>query len=207
MDPYDYYDQIKDTYLKSGQVVHEKIERDNKIIIHHTPEIDRKYFGVNINHIKNDVKELQFEDADSINISIVAKKNNKVIISNIRKYICRTIKGKFYYKRVEDFISFSSRGITTNMYEKCISKVPYIRSGFHKYDHLNKKYNFYLRDLAQKYHPEIMWAMDLNKKYNIGPYVSVKHFKKHFKCKEDLQDEYLLRPRFNECDFDDDLPF
>ena len=88
-----------------------------------------------------------------------------------------------------------------------ISKVPYIRSGFGKYDHLNKTYNFYLRDLAHKYHPEIMWAMDLNEKYNIASYVGVKHFKKHFKCEEDLQDEYLLSPRSYESNFDDDLPF
>lgn len=206
MNPYDYYERIKNTYLEDGEVVDEIEERDDKIIIHHTPEIDRKYFVVNINHIKEGVKQLEFKDADYINTSIVAKKNNKVIISSIRKYICKTIKNKFYYKRVEDFISFSSKGITTNMYEKCISKVPYIRSGFHKYDHINKKYNFYLRDLAQKYHPEILWAMDLNETYNIGSYVGVKHFKKHFTCKEDLLDEYLHKPR-NDYKFDDDLPF
>ena len=203
MDIYSYYDKIVESFLEGLTV--DCIEHyEDKVIIRHTPEVDRKYFGTNISHIKDGVKELQF-DSQEIHTTVIAKKNDKVIISNIFNIIKTKKCGTPYYKRETSFISFSKVGITTNEnYYKYIIRVPYIRSFYGNYEAIQRKYNFFIRDIVKKYHPDMLWAIDLNKKYDMY-YDGVKNFKKLFKCKEDYasKEKLELVEKYNMSD----LPF
>ena len=203
MDIYSYYDRIVKSFLKGLSV--DCIEYyDEKVIIRHTPEIDRIYFGTNISHIKDGVKELQF-DSQMIRTTVIAKKNDKVIISKIINTIKKKKCGTPYYKKETSFISFSKVGITTNQnHYKEIMRVPYIRSLYSNYYDIQKRYSFFIRDIVEKYHPDMLWAIDLNKKYDMY-YDGVKNFKKIFKSQEDYvsQENLELARKYNMSD----LPF